>query len=343
MLGVKYDNSDPDAALIFGERGGRSLGGFQEYLHQRRTACDGVSSNAEGAMMPRLIRALSVARTVSIARIRTFVLVAAVVSSACDLVDPLPSNAVQFSPPVVYSRWWSLVESCSGIERPMSGATWYVVPGVSAISNGQRNDLAGYWSQASNRIVLAGGSQFDGSIVRHEMLHAILGERFHSRESFLRRCAGIVGCGTECTAEAWPPTKINAGIPRVTAEALRLGLEISPAVPSLDIDDGFFMVTVTVNNPASHHVMVVLAPRGGSSLGSTFSYDLRGPFGGQSGGDLAFDAEALVFSPGETKRHVYDFKIGYDRGSGEFPPGEYLMRGGYDYMWGEYRSVTLAP
>lgn len=276
--------------------------------------------------------------------VRSFTLVAALIFSSCDLVDPrLPPDAVQFSPPAVYPRWWAMVESCSGVERLIDKLAWYVVPGAQTISVGNRHDFAGYWFERSNRIVLAGQSQLDGPIVRHEMLHAIIRNSGHPRESFLRRCAGVVSCGPECVAEAGLPAVADAATPRVTADALNLGLQLSHQVPRLAVDEGFFTVTVTARNPSAHAVVVVLAPRTGNSLGSTFSYDVRGPIGGRSGGDLAFDVEALMFSAGETKRHVYDFRVGYGPERGSFPPGDYMIRGGYDHVWTEPRSVTLAP
>src|SRR6478752_7807743 len=74
-------------------------------------------------------------------------LVAAVaLVTACDrIVDPaLPFAATPYSPPVVYSKWWSMVESCSGVSRPLANVTWFGVPGEDFDLNGQV--VTGYWS-----------------------------------------------------------------------------------------------------------------------------------------------------------------------------------------------------
>lgn len=275
-------------------------------------------------------------------RLATF---AALILAGCDLVDPqLPSNALQFSPPTVYSRWWTMVESCSGMSRPMQRVAFYVVPGAHNLPGQYGRDVVGYWSKASDRIVLAGRRQFDGSLVRHEMLHALLQRGGHPRESFLRQCAGVVGCGLDCIDDSEPPRALDPTTPRVTADALNLGVQISPPTPGPAEDEGFFILTVTARNSAAHPVFVVLRPREGT-LGSTFSLDLRGPAGGLTQGQLAVDVETMMFAAGETKRYVYDFRVGpNDPINRIFPPGQYTARAGYDHVWAaEVQSFTIVP
>ena len=95
----------------------------------------------------------------------------AVAACQASLTDPaLPSGAVRFTPPGVYATWWAMTEQCSGTTGDMSDVSWYVVPGVDAILDGDIT-VVGYWSRISNRIVLAGAEQKDGGTIRHEMLH----------------------------------------------------------------------------------------------------------------------------------------------------------------------------
>ena len=55
-----------------------------------------------------------------------------VVGMACGYMGdpPLPPDAKPFVPPAVYTRWWAMVESCSGVERPLDKVQWYAVPGT---------------------------------------------------------------------------------------------------------------------------------------------------------------------------------------------------------------------
>src|SRR5262245_66253739 len=72
------------------------------------------------------------------------------------MTDPgLPPGATRLTPPAVFTRWWAMTEACSGRRGDMSTVTWYVVTGSPSISDGHRSDLAGYYSVASNSIVLA--------------------------------------------------------------------------------------------------------------------------------------------------------------------------------------------
>src|SRR5437762_5976779 len=101
--------------------------------------------------------------------------------SCTRIVDPVfDSGAEQFERPLVYTRWWSMVESCSGLHGSLADITWYQVPGAIVDLDGK--DVSGYWSRASNSIVLAGDQVLGGAIVRHEMLHALVRQAGHSRE-----------------------------------------------------------------------------------------------------------------------------------------------------------------
>src|SRR5688500_4303804 len=132
--------------------------------------------------------------------------VAAVGLAACgSLVDPdLPTNAEQFSPPPVYARWWAMPQACSGLSGDLAFVSWHVVPGASTVPlNGQLVD--GYWSGASNRIVIAEKARLAGGKVRHEMLHALIKARGHPRGKFLADCGGVVACPVPCVSDAGPP------------------------------------------------------------------------------------------------------------------------------------------
>ena len=97
------------------------------------------------------------------------------VLTACHhlVAPPLPPTAVRLIPPIAYERWWRMVETCSAISGNLGDVNWYYVPDVNRVSDG-REMVDGYWSKAGNQIVLPGNEVFDGELIRHEMLHALL-------------------------------------------------------------------------------------------------------------------------------------------------------------------------
>jgi hypothetical protein len=99
---------------------------------------------------------------------------------------PLPSNSQRFTAPPVYQLWWSMVQACSGHTGNLAAVEWYVVPGADSISDGSEG-VAGYWSSSDNRIVLIGSGEFNGPLVRHEMLHELVRVDGHPRSEFVRR------------------------------------------------------------------------------------------------------------------------------------------------------------
>ena len=274
------------------------------------------------------------------ASLRSAVVASALALTACDLVDPwLAPGAEQFAPPSVYERWWSMVESCSGLSRPMGDVPFYVVRGTNEIPLENGDKVAAYWSPAGDWIVVAEYYQMFGQVVRHEMLHALLERTGHPREIFLDRCAGVNHCGPSCRSDAGPPAAPSSSMARVPPSHFVLGLEVSPQTPRLSAEEGFFSITVTAQNPSTDAVVLDVA--GGNPI---FSLEFFGPAGDFLQNQYAVDIERLRFAPGETKRQVYDFRIGPRDASGwAYPPGEYVMRGAYGNAWTASRALTLAP
>jgi hypothetical protein len=115
---------------------------------------------------------------------------------------------------------------------------------------------------------------------------------------------------------------------------------VSPQVPRLNEEQGFFSIAVTARNPSNEAVFIEEGPNG---FPPTFSLQLSWPDGGFGGGG-ASNIEQYLFAPGETKRQVYDFRIGPRDVTGwAFPAGEYVVRGGYGNVWTPVRTLTLAP
>jgi hypothetical protein len=240
----------------------------------------------------------------------------------------------------VYARWWSLVESCSGLQGSLSAVSWYQVPGSATVAR-STDEVAGYWVLAENRIVLGGEAMLDGSVVRHEMLHALVRQaRGHPREYFLNRCSGLVVCGSSCVKDAGPAPTIDATVPRVASDVLKLFVAIEPSLPSTAVDDGVFSVIVSATNPNSFPI--VIAPSG-NGPNHTFFYALVGAAGGISGSVDALDSSMNYFAAGETKRQYFDFTIAANLGTRRVPSGSYHLNAGYGTRGVTFENVTIGP
>jgi hypothetical protein len=124
-------------------------------------------------------------------RLRT-VLVAAILLGGCgfDVEGDQP-----FDPPAIYRSWWAKTEACSGLSGDYDRVRWEVVPGTGfECSSGQ---CAGHW-QSDHRIWIAGEYLENEMVVRHEMLHDLIGHSGHPNPPF--------GQGCPLTWETWAGT-----------------------------------------------------------------------------------------------------------------------------------------
>ena len=269
---------------------------------------------------------------------------AAVGVAACSsLVDPdLPANAELFTPPPVYARWWAMTQACSGLSGDLASVSWYVVPGASTVPlNGQMVD--GYWSLASNRIVIAEAARMSGGKVRHEMLHALIKGRGHPRGKFLADCGGVVACTAVCVSDAGPPPQPDPAAVSMPPDSLEIEVLVDPQLPSPAQDGGFFTISVSARNSRAKPVVVALPSGPFGNMPETFAFDIRGSGSALAASELALDPAVVSFAPGEKKRHVFDFVIGNDSQSRAFPPGTYNVRGSYGGHWKSHPPVVLAP
>jgi hypothetical protein len=253
-------------------------------------------------------------------------LLALVAGLSCShLTDPpLPDNTVLLVPPPVYTGWWAMVESCSGLTGSLDSIQWYSTTSLLRDPNDNDETIAGYWSLAGNRIVLAATDTIAGDIVRHEMLHALIRSVGHPRSAFLQSCGGVVACGQICVRDAGPPTPPVAGTPTIAPPELEVSSAISPSAPSSLIDGGLATFTISVHNPFSHAVIVSL-PGGAGTVPQSYGYAMReSAGGGVSSGSPAFDIGVTYFAADETKRAVIDFfviKPDFPSYQGGFVPG----------------------
>ena len=165
------------------------------------------------------------------------------------------------------------------------------------------DDVTGAWYKDVNTIVFAGGRERIGTVVRHEMLHALVGRTDHPRSAFVDRCAGIVSCEGACIREAGGPVIRDPSAPIVAPEAMDISVDVEPREVQSNTDNYRPCVTVVVSarNPAGRPRRVQLQLVEG--LAESFGYVL------DDGADreVEFSAShAMAFAGNETRRSVYE-------------------------------------
>jgi len=104
-----------------------------------------------------------------------------------------PDGAQPVDPPVAYREWWSRTEACSGLAGDVTRIDWSVVPGEDFECPTGR--CVGRWERG-HHIYLAEAWAANELVVRHEMLHDLMGHPGHPNPPF--------GSGCPLTWETWP-------------------------------------------------------------------------------------------------------------------------------------------
>ena len=244
-------------------------------------------------------------------RFRAAVPLAAAFAAACQAPTgpTLPAAARPIATPSAYALWWQVTEACSGLSGDLSAVRFYVVPGVNTIADGADQSL-GMWYSSGNRIVIAGAHQFDARVVRHEMLHALIGPAAgegHPNEYFVQRCGGVVDCQNVCLTDGPPPPAPDMLAAVLEPKQIQLDLQLLPAAPAASLYGGWLAVTVLATNPLDQPVWVTI-PRSSPGVpdGETFAYALQGSV---AGFDYTF-ADFVYFTPRQTRRYTFDVPVG---------------------------------
>jgi hypothetical protein len=253
---------------------------------------------------------------------------------------PLPSDAEQFSPPAVYTTWWNMTRACSGLDGSLGAVTWYKTT-AQQFDPRTGEPVVGRWTPGSNRIVMSADAVLLGGSVRHEMLHALLNKSGHPRSEFLGDCGGTVDCLQACILDAGAYPQPPQAPVHVRADAMEISLDIEPRNPTTAQDGGFFTITVIAHNPSSSWATV--APvSAATDTTRTFSTLVTGTEG-RTDAVTAIDPSQRVFAPGESKRLVFDYRMGDDAFSRQLPPGSYTVRGAYSDFWTGDSTFVIGP
>lgn len=153
-----------------------------------------------------------------------------------------PASAVPMPLPPEFRVWWEALESCSGHRARFDDVRWFQTSELSI-----RGETAfGAWFPVGNRIALLGSGDFTGSIVRHEMLHAILQDGDHPSRFFESRCGDFVMCGRNCGLVAVPPEATPIPLSEFNVE-----VEPFPKDPSFGRHGGRMTFAVRIRNTSA--------------------------------------------------------------------------------------------
>lgn len=103
-----------------------------------------------------------------------------------------PAGAVLFQPPAHYLDLWQQVESCSGLRGNFGRIAWFTVEGGAFPDPETGRPVLGHW--APKHIIslagtVTGGVYADADfIVKHEMLHDLIGHAGHPAVPFASPC-----------------------------------------------------------------------------------------------------------------------------------------------------------
>lgn len=211
--------------------------------------------------------------------------------------------------PPQYALWWRLTERCAARVFDPDQISWYVVPGADDLG---RADIQGQYFPERRRIVLAGRYLQNALLVRHEMLHAIVGRIGHPAEDFQRRCGGVVACDPTCLSEGGllPPPDTTG--PIVRPVDLDVTTQVDSTRPSLARDSGWVALTIAIRNPRATAVRIRLTPVqpryfASATYGYLAGYCESPIFAGPSYSYV--EDSTIVLGAGETQREVYDFQV----------------------------------
>lgn len=99
----------------------------------------------------------------------------------------LEPKGVQYDPPPIYRQWWVETERCSGLKGNFDRVTWFQEPGGTFLAPGGV-EVYGFWTE-NHHIFIAETLKLNPSIVRHEMLHDLIGHPGHPSDLFIVKCA----------------------------------------------------------------------------------------------------------------------------------------------------------
>ncbi len=110
-----------------------------------------------------------------------------------DIPEGAPAAASATAPLPEYATWWTDIENCLGVQAHFGRVSWATVSTEwgkgFACTVGELGTCYGLWS-SPHFIYLAGWAARDPMLVKHEMIHDILGTGSHASPAF-KDCIGL--------------------------------------------------------------------------------------------------------------------------------------------------------
>jgi hypothetical protein len=275
------------------------------------------------------------------ARLGILVLVLTVGACTTPTEPQFPANAIALDVQPQFALWWRMTQACSGLRGDPAAVRWYVQPGRESLQiPGDHGHYGGYWWAIGNRILLTEKAVTDGWLVRHEMLHALIGRAGHPRREFSERCGGIVTCSGDCRREVGPDPQPGADAVEIDATELDVSVSVTPSPTFATHENGgWFAYVVTATNPRPEAVWVrVRRPRPDAHGAETFGF-----VEGASVWSYAWTTESRVaFGPRQTKRYTYD-RAATTGGGHAYKAGAHAVRGFFNTDTTPPVSFTILP
>src|SRR5207237_7917873 len=133
----------------------------------------------------------------------------------------------------------------------------------------------------------------------------------------------------------WHP---EPGYVVLPAESLIVGSKAQLLTRELD-GQRWVALEITVQNPRG--IALVLSAPSDVTNPSTFAFDIRGPLGGLSTGEISTDSSTIYFGANATKRWHYEFRVAMDLSYDHIPIGRHFIRGGYANNWATWDTVDV--
>lgn len=149
-------------------------------------------------------------------------LVAACTAALAGCSSFTPTNDTPYTPPAEYRKWFDETQACSGLTGDFDRIKWFVVDGTEF--DCPSGKCVGRWN--SDHDIFIASSWVDNElVVRHEMLHDLIGHPGHPDPPF----------GSPCplTWASWHATDTTSAAVAGRLGALPGGLAALP-VPNID-------------------------------------------------------------------------------------------------------------
>jgi len=111
-------------------------------------------------------------------------LLAGLVLGGCRFI---PEGAVEYDPPPIYRQWWLETVQCIGQGGQFDDVTWYRAPGPFFDCPAGDGNCLGWWG-TNHEIYIANEWLGFDTLVRHEMIHELIGRGDHPSPPFYTPC-----------------------------------------------------------------------------------------------------------------------------------------------------------